>query len=226
MSLKTVALWSVIGPFLVQPGGSPGARQAPAELQLTVATLHAAALTTPRAAGDAEDGPYLLVSIAGPGAKTSTVHLPAAGHLSIHLDEALGSRPLVNLSLEPGDSVRLLVSVLEGAEVQPSDEDQAATTSTGVLAQPAAASASLLPPALEPVIKHGAHWLGSVTLLLTNEGGATYWRSLDCVATCKVLKSPAGSALATEAKAPVAGVVELSGAGGSYHLQLQGQRAS
>jgi hypothetical protein len=224
MSLKTVALWSALGPFLLLPGGSSG--PAPTEVRLTLATLHAAALTTPRATGDAEDDPYLFVSILGPGANTTTIQLPTTGHLSIHENEALGARPLVDLSLQPGDSVRLLVSVLEATRVQPSDEAQAATASTSVLAQSPAARASLLAPALVPVTSQGAHWLGSAVLLLTNEGGATYWRTLECVATCKVLKAPAGTALAPAAGAPIAGVVELSGDGGTYHLQVQGQRAS
>lgn len=223
MSLKTVAAWSALVPFLAQSAGSAGVRPAPAEVRLTLTTIHAAALTTPRAADDTKDAPYLLISVLGPKASTTTVQLPATGHLAIQNDEALGARPLMDLSLEPGDSVRLLVSLLEGSEVQPSEEAQAAKASTSLLAQSPAAGAAELSPALAPVTGRGAYWIGSATLLLTNEGGSTYWRALECLATCKVLKAPAGAALAPDA--PDAGVVELSGSGGIYHLQMQGRRA-
>lgn len=68
-----------------------------------------------------------------------------------------------------------------------------------------------------------ARLIGSANLLLANDGGTTYWRSLECVATCTVL-SGAG-AKAFPATGGVAGVVELTGAGATYHMQLQGQRA-
>jgi hypothetical protein len=116
--------------------------------------------------------------------------------------------------------------VLEGPGEQQSDEAQAATASTKALAQSAESRTSVLSPALASLTEHGAHWIGSVALLLTNESGATYWRTLECVATCKVLKAPAGAALVAEAAAPNTGVVELSGNGGTYHLQLQGNRKS
>jgi hypothetical protein len=151
--------------------------------------------------------------------------VPATAHLSVHQDQALGPRPLVTLSLQPGDSIRLLVTLLEGDRVQLPAETDAATAATAVLAQPSEARAALLAPALAPVTEHGAHWLGSVALLLTNEGGTTYWRAFECVATCRVLKAPGTGALAEKSVAPLAGVVEFSGAGGTYHLQLQGQRA-
>jgi hypothetical protein len=225
MSLKTLALCSALSPLVALSITASALQPKPAELRLTIATLHAAALTTPRAASDTDDAPYLLVSILGPGSKTGTIHLPASGHLLIHLDEALGARPLADFSLQPGDSVRLLVSVLEDSQVLLSDEGQAATTSTKALSQPPAERASALAPGLAPMTQQGAHWLGSAALLLTNENGAIYWRSLDCVATCKVLNAPAGMALTVGGK-PEAGVIELSGAGGTYHLQLKSERPS
>jgi hypothetical protein len=223
MSFKIVALWSALTSLLTL---NPGPQPAPAQLHLTLATLHAAALTTPRDAGDSVDAPYILVSIIGPGASTTTEELPTTGHLSIHLDQALGSRPLADLNLQPGDSVRLLVSVLEAAQVRPTDEAAAAAASTRALAQSPATQASVLTPALAPVLEQGAHWLGSAQLLLTNEGGTTYWRALQCVATCKVLVAPADTAMAAGTPAAISGVVELSGNGGTYHLQVKSQRAS
>jgi hypothetical protein len=60
-------------------------------------------------------------------------------------------------------------------------------------------------------------------LVVTNENGPAYWRTLECVATCKVLTPPDARAL--DAKSPVAGVVELSGGGATYHLQVHVARA-
>ena len=85
--------------------------------------------------------------------------------------------------------------------------------------------AAALASALSPITNAGAHWIGSASLLVTNENGNVYWRALDCITTCKVLKGPAG-ALEPKGGRPMAGVVELSGDGGTYHLQLQGERGS
>ncbi|MDB4875349.1 MAG: hypothetical protein JWM41_1795 [Gemmatimonadetes bacterium] len=227
MSSKTTVSVSVgvLLPVLAAMSFRSAQHHVPAKIHLTLATLHAAALTAPRAATDSVDGPYFLVSVLGPRTKTETIHLPESGHLHIRRGEALGTRPLVDLSLEPGDTVRLLVSVLEGAKVQGTDEAAAAAASTEALSQPAAARAGAVSSALAPITKDGAHWLGSATLLLTNERGTTYWRALECVATCKVLSGATATAFAAPSGAPVAGVVELSGAGGSYHMQLQGRLA-
>ena len=223
MSMKNVVLCGVLGSLLLFTTAS--APYAPAAVHMTMATLHAAALTAPTGSGDTDDAPYLLLSVLGPGADTASLHLPSTGHLSIHLDEALGAGPLVDLSLQPGDSVRLLVSVLEGKQVRLSDETQAAASSTKTLGQHPSDRVTALAAALSPVTQQDAHWIGSAVLLVTNENGAIYWRGLDCIATCKVLNPPAGTDLAPGAK-PVAGVVELTGGGGTYHLQLQGTRAS
>jgi len=223
MSMKNVVLCGVLGSLLLFTTAS--APYAPAAVHMTMATLHAAALTAPTGSGDTDDAPYLLLSVLGPGADTASLHLPSTGHLSIHLDEALGAGPLVDLSLQPGDSVRLLVSVLEGKQVRLSDETQAAASSTRTLGQHPSDRVTALAAVLAPVTQQDAHWIGSAVLLITNENGAIYWRGLDCIATCKVLNPPAGTDLAPGAK-PVAGVVELTGGGGTYHLQLQGTRAS
>jgi hypothetical protein len=170
-------------------GDSPTAASADT-LRLTLATLHAASLTAPRAATDSVDGPYFVVSILGPRDMEKSIRLPESGHLLIHQDEALGARPLVDLNLSPGDTVRVLVSVL-----------------------------------LSPfVAKDDPRPLGSATLLLTNEGGTMYWRALECVETCKVLSGSAATNFAARGGRPVAGVVELSGSGATYHMQLQAQR--
>src|SRR4030095_3014698 len=159
MSIKNVVLCSALGSLLLfTTASAPHAR--PAAVHLTMATLHAPALTTPTGSGDTEAAPYLLVSVLGPGADTASLHLPSTGHLSIHLDEALGAGPLVDLSLQPGDSVRLLVSVLAGKTVRLPDETQAAASSTKTLGQLPSDGATALATALAPVTQQDAHWIG------------------------------------------------------------------
>ena len=116
------------------------------------------------------------------------------------------------------------LETVKGFEDLP-EETQAATNSAKALSQSSSDRTSILATALAPLTQRDGHWLGSAALLVTNENGAIYWRGLDCITTCKVLNPPAGTALESDAK-PVAGVVELTGGGGTYHLQLQSQRAS
>jgi hypothetical protein len=220
MPTSLLVRFSVLLPLLGVTVMRPSSEPAPAKVRVTLQTLHAAALTAPRAATDSTDGPYFLVSILGPRTRTESMQLPASGHFSIKLDEAIGARPLIDLSLQPGDTVRLLVSVLEGRVARAADESAAAIASTAALSQPAAARAPTIASALAPVTKEGAHWLGSATMLLTNEGGATFWHSLECVATCKVLSGVAAAPLS----APASGVVELTGSGATYHMALRGQQ--
>jgi len=151
--------------------------------------------------------------------------LPDSGQRSIRRDEALGARPLTDLTLAAGDSVQVLVSVLENATARLSDDARgAAASATPHLASPSeqVQQATRL---VAPLVKQGANWLGSVSLLLTNEGGSIYWRRLDCVASCRVLAGPAASALPAPTGQPFAGTVELSGNGGTYHLALRANRA-
>jgi hypothetical protein len=222
MSFKFLTFWSLLAPLSVLGGTKP---PAPIEVRLSIATLHAAALTTARAAGDDTDSPFLLMSIIGPAGSIRASHVPTTGQLTIHLDEALGARPLTDLQLQPGDTARLLVSVLEGNRADESEESRAASASTNALLHAGDGRVSALASALSPITTAGAHWIGSASLLVTNESGTVYWRALDCIATCKVLKGPAG-ALEPKGGRPTAGVVELSGDGGTYHLQLQGERGS
>jgi hypothetical protein len=222
-SLPVVRL-SLLVPLLSVGSLRPAPSHAGTKVRLTLATLHAAALTTPRAQTDSVDAPYFLVSVLGPRTKTETIHLPDTGHLVIHEDEALGARPLVDLSLEPGDSVRLLVSVLEGKKVAAPVEVAAAAASTKALSLATKAPADIVSSALAPVTTDGARWLGSATLLLTNEAGTIYWRALECVASCKILSGGAAAAFASPSGKAVSGTVELSGSGGTYHMALKGQR--
>jgi hypothetical protein len=124
-----------------------------------------------------------------------------------------------------GDSVRLLVSVLVASTVRKSDEARALAASTHALSQPSAKRELAVASALAPVTKEGARWLGSATLMLTNESGKVYWRALECVASSKVVSGGTATAIPSPSRTSMAGVVELSGAGGTYHLQLQAQRA-
>jgi hypothetical protein len=166
-------------------------------VQLTIVTLHAASLTTARTAGDSTDAPFFVMSVVGPHMKSGSI-LPDAGK-SIRVNEQLGARPLTQLSLAAGDSVKVLVSVLENSSVKSTDA-----------------------PVVESLVKQGANLVGTVSMLVTNEGGAIFWRKLECVASCKVLNGPAATAVS--GAQPAAGVVELSGNGGTYHLALRAAR--
>jgi hypothetical protein len=177
---------------------------AEATVQLNVRTMHAAALSTARSASDAVDAPYLLVSTLGPRDTRAASRLPAdSAHRMIRLDQALSPQPLSTLRLQPGDSVRVLVSLMEGDSRAGAADDAAANASITALASASAQRVTDLQ-------------------LVTNEGGKTYWRTLDCLASCKVLSRPTSPELAA---APTAGVLELTGAGATYHMQLSGQRA-
>jgi len=224
MTTSRFAAAKVFIPILaVLTAGDASHRPAPVTLQLSVATLHAAALTSPRAASDSEDAPYLLVVVAGPHGTTSIIHLPERGHLRIRRDEALGARALTDVRLESRDSIRVLISVLEGRHTHAADEDSAAKSSAHVAVASTSSRLKELFAALFPVTSRGDRWLGSAMLVVTNENGPAYWRTLECVATCKVLTPPDARAL--DAESPVAGVVELSGGGATYHLQVHVARA-
>jgi hypothetical protein len=216
---------SAVAPLALFAVAAATPTPAPTKVRLVLQTLHAAALTTPRAATDSVDEPYLLVSVLGPKTASETMHLPTTGHMRIHLDEALGARPLVDLNVAPGDSVRLLVSVLDGAKSKHVDEGAVAAAAAKAFSGPMATRSTALASALAPATSDGARWLGSATLLVTNENGTVYWRALECVSTCKVLSGADAKPFAAPGGAPLAGVVQLEGAGASYHMQVQGQQA-
>jgi hypothetical protein len=66
MPLKSVSPWSALSSLLALSSASSGPRPAPAELHLTLATLHAAGLTTPRATADTPGGTALTPAPAAP----------------------------------------------------------------------------------------------------------------------------------------------------------------
>lgn len=187
------------------------------KVQLTIATLHAAQLTTPRAAGDSTDSPFFVVRVTGRNLNAISI-LPDAGQINLRRDQAAGARPLSELSIEQGDTVQIQISVMENVKAKKSDESR--MTAAGANAGSAEALMQQATAMLAPLVKDGSFWMGSANLLLTNEGGSIYWRKLDCVKTCTVLNAPASSALAKGQGQPNAGVVELSGNGGTYHLAL------
>jgi hypothetical protein len=220
---RIAAPWVVLAPVLVlarEPVSAP-----PEKVQLTIATLHAAALTTSRAAGDSTDAPFFVVSVIGPHDSAATIFPENGGSQILRRDEATGARPLTALTLASGDSVQVLVSVLENARVQVPTA-RVTDLSPKVRAPSLTEQVNQATRLVSPFVSQGAYWLGSVSLLITNEEGSIYWRRLDCVASCKVLSGPAGSALPAAKAPPTAGVVELSGNGGTYHLALQANRES
>ncbi len=224
MIRRVVTFGSTLIALLSVVSARESERAAEATVQLNVATMHAAALSTPRSATDAVDAPYLLVSTLGPRRTRAASRLTAdSAHRMIRLDQALGPQPLSTLRLQPGDSVRVLVSLLEGDSRVGTADEAAANASLAALTSASAQRLTDLQRALAPLSSRGDHWLGSAMMLVTNEGGKTYWRTLDCLASCKVLSRPTSPEIAAE---PTAGVLELTGAGATYHLQLAGRRAA
>ncbi len=229
MTPSTVLLSSALTPLLAAllsaapvATAVPRPPVAPAKLQFTLQTVHAAALTTARSTEDAKDEPYLLLSVAGPGTMVAAMPFPAAGPLSIKLDEALPARALHTLSLEDGESVRLVLSAMEGPRGSAAEEAEAATVAAGITRQASDKRAEALAFALTPLTSKGASLLGAAILVVANEGGTLYWRALDCVTTCSVLTAPTAAAL--QGNTTNQGVLELTGAGGTYHFNLIGRR--
>ena len=207
----------------------PAKPLAAAEVQLDMATLHAAALSAARSPRDTTDAPYLMVTVFGPGVKNVSKQLPSAtAHWTIKRNEAKSAEPLASLSIAPGDSVRVLFTLLENEQVNASDESQAGAGLMKMNMTAALANAQTLATTLSPVINHGAQWLGSAAMLLTNEGGKTYWRALDCVKSCSVSSTPvqaSGSELTTQSPDGLSGVLELNGNSATYHLKVTAKRS-
>ena len=116
-----------------------------------------------------------------------------------------------------------MISVLESESAEPAPElagGAASATALSELVQP------LLDPAgpalgtgLDGLSRTGVHRIGAVSLLVTNEGGPLWWRRMDCVQDCAVLQGIPEGTGAPLAK-PTNGVYELTGAGGTYHMNL------
>jgi hypothetical protein len=204
-----------------------------ATVTLDLATIHAQTLTTARGAGDTTDAPFLLVSVVHDAARTASHHLPEAPHWTIAQDAIVPARGLTSVTLAPGDTVRLLLSLLEneGTSVEAAKRAVASATSQMAhLAHSATPHAAPTPAqvtsSLAPIINAGAHWIGSSTLLLTNEGGTLYWREVACVQTCSVLNPGAPTQPLAIGGKPVASVVELTGSGGTFHMQVTARRTA
>ena len=214
MPLPMLPAWALAALLVPAP--------APSHVSISLATLHAAALTTARGSTDQADAPYFLVSVVGPRV-SSSARLPAGARFGIVNNGIVQPTELQRLELAPGDSVRVVISVLEAesGELAPeTDAAKAATLALSGLPRPLLDPAG---PALGPTVAGlqgaGAHWIGAVSLLLTNEGGSPYWRRMECAQDCEVLQGLPGAAGAA-LTGPVNGVFELRGAGGTYHMQL------
>jgi hypothetical protein len=205
---------------LAEPSREPRIAPRVSSVELRIATLHAAALTPPNGAPDSVDSPYLLVSVVGPRTTSHAFTFPADGRWRIHRDEALGARALETLRIGDGDSVRVLVTVMEGGQADRSMMDRAAEAMSGRAANHGERN-RIVSAAVEALVSGGARWLGSAALVLTRDAGVSYWRGLDCLATCKVISGAAPVSLDAAAPASPSGVIELSGAGATYHLKLE-----
>ncbi|MEO8634546.1 MAG: hypothetical protein ABI587_04620 [Gemmatimonadales bacterium] len=196
---------------------------APSRVAIELTTLHAATLTTSRGAGDSTDAPYFLVSVLGSHSHASS-HLPASGHYRLAENAIVSPTPMEVLLLAPGDSARVVISVLESESAELTTElDGGVATTSGLsqLGRPFLDPASqILGSALNGLRQGGAHWLGSVSLLITNEGGTTWWRRMDCAEECAVLQGLPEGVEGVSLGKPARGVFELTGAGGTFHMQL------
>ncbi len=225
MSLNAVLVSAVVAPFVAWSAARTplvDRTSAPAKLQITLTTVHAAALTTPRAAGDALDEPYLLLSEMWSADAVRTMTFPATERMPIQLDQALPARPLHALTLEDGQRVRVLLTALEGPRLMASEESAVAAAAAQVIPMAQDARASALKSALAPAVTKGSQLIGAAILEMHNEGGMLYWRTLECVADCSVLTAPAAAAL--DATKPTQGLLELTGAGGTYHFNMHSRR--
>jgi hypothetical protein len=157
-----------------------------ARLQLDLATVHAAALTTARSTTDTSDDLVLLVTTRDEKGVRTSYRLPGEGYFTLGLDQVTRPRSFLAREVEPGETLAIDVIVREGRGAD-------------------AAS------------------IGAFKLVLTNAADALTWKSLECTSTCSVLADPANRVVATGAAA-VGGVVELTGAGGTFHVNLQGLR--
>lgn len=190
----------------------------PVRVQLTIATLHAAALTSPRQAGDSTDAPFFVFQVVAAHGSSAAV-LPDTGKRRLRENEQFGVRPLTQVSLAAGDSVEVLVSVLENRKLP-----TALLPASGVRAVSSPEQLAQATRLTAPLVHDGARMLGAVSVLMTNEDGAIYWRRMDCVVSCKVLTAPASTALPTPTGQTANSVVELSGNGATYHLALRANR--
>lgn len=181
-------------------------------IQVGFGAFHAAALTTSRAAGDSTDSPFLLVSVVRAGVARDTI-ISGSGPLVIRLNGTIPPRALTELTLDATDSAYIEVSVLEHGD--PAAYARMTARDGGAIAKDDPAARRIA-----PMVRDGAHHIGTVRLHVARTGGVTYWRRLECAATCSILGGPTDVPLAQ----PVAGVAELTGAGGTYHLQLRAAR--
>ena len=206
---------------------------APATITLDLATIHAAALTTARRAGDTTDAPYLLVSVVHDANHTASRHLPQTAHWTVAQDAVVPPQGLTSVSLAEGDTVRLLLSLLESEATTVDAATRALNATTAQMAHNArgamphaAPTSAQVTSSLAPLVNAGAHWIGTSTLLLTNEGGTLYWREVACVQSCTVLNSGTPSQPLAVGGKPVVSVVELTGSAATYHMQVTARRTS
>ena len=88
--MTVAASWLLVVPALVLSSARAGAP--PEKVQLTMATLHAAVLTTSRAAGDSTDSPFLMIAINGPHGGSTT--MVVNGRVVNKPSDLAGARPV------------------------------------------------------------------------------------------------------------------------------------
>ncbi|MGV3710943.1 MAG: hypothetical protein ACO1Q7_19120 [Gemmatimonas sp.] len=214
-------------PMRKAPEPMPLARAA--EVQLGMATLHAAALSEARSTRDSSDSPFLIVTTLGSGSSSgSSQQFPSAHqHWAIRFDQVQAAPLLSTIALGASDSVRVLVTLLEGDQPNAAEEDAAGQALAKLRATSRETMKSEVAAALAGLTRGGVHWIGTATLLLTNVDGRTAWRAAECVMTCSVVNSlvqGGGSNLPADATGPLNTVFELTGGKATYHLNLTARR--
>lgn len=200
-----------------------------ADVQVGMATLHVAALSEARSTRDSSDSAFLIVTTLGAGTSGASQQFPSGQrHWTMRFDQVQASPILSTIALGASDSVRLLVTLLEGNQANVADEAAAGSALAKLRMSAGAPMKTDIASALAPLTRAGVHWIGTSTLLLTNSDGKTIWRAAECVATCSVVNSlvqSGGSNLPVGAATPLNTVFELTGSKATYHLNLTARRS-
>jgi hypothetical protein len=200
-----------------------------ADVQLGMATLHVAALSEARSTRDSSDSPFLIVTTLGTNASGSSQQFPSGQrHWTMRFDQTQAVQVLNTIALGASDSVRVLVTVLEGDQANAADEAAAGNALAKLTMSTGAQMKTDVSNAIAPLTRAGVHWIGTSTLLLTNGDGKTVWRAAECVATCSVVNSlvqSGGSSLQADAATPLSTVFELTGSKATYHLNITAKRS-
>jgi hypothetical protein len=230
MPWTRVPLGIVLPTMLAAAAPAPRQHAEAGRITVNLATLHVARLSTARSSGDSADSPFLLLSLLQTSTPSLTRRVPDDAPWRLRTDAAVPSTPLLSMALSPGDTACVLVSVME-REAPGSPRDTALASASAQQLRRSGApllgpASGILASSLGQLTPDGANWIGSVSLLVTNEAGTIHWRRMECVQYCSVLQGPpdaaSGMVVAPAGGHPPAaiGVFELTGDSAIYHLAV------